>query len=63
MILYNITTISKGKLQITASHKVVAFRIISGRRIVETVTPSPSLATEDKASDRGGSGKQGMAQC
>ena len=35
---YNVTTIAKGKLQIPASHKIVAFRIISGRRIVETVT-------------------------
>ena len=66
MIVYNITTISKGKLQITASHKVVAFRIISGRRIVETVTPPRSRLPwrlRKKLQTGEGSGEQGMAQC
>ena len=66
MIVYNITTISKGKLQITASNKVVAFRIISGRRIVETVTPPlPHLPwwLRKKLQTGEGSGEQGMAQC
>ena len=66
MIVYNIATISKGKLQITASYKVVAFRIISGRRIVETVTPPLSRLPwrlRIKLQTGEGSGEQGMARC
>ena len=66
MIVYNITTISKGNLQITASYKVVAFRIISGRRIVETMTPPLSRLPwrlRIKLQTVEGSGEQGVAQC
>ena len=63
---YNITTIAKGNLQIPASHKIVAFRIISGRRIVETVTPPLCRLPwrlRIKLQTAEGSGEQGMAQC
>ena len=63
---YNVTTIAKGKLQIPASHKIVAFRIISGRRIVETVTrPLSRLPWRLRIKLQTGeaSGEQGMAQC
>ena len=66
MIVYNITAISKGNLQITASYKVVAFRIISGRRIVETMTPPLSRLPwrlRIKLQTVEGSGEQGVAQC